>query len=165
MPIYEFYCSDCHRIFQFFSHRINTEKRPDCPKCGRKELTREVSIFAVTGRAKEGAGALDDLPIDEEKMMGALASLESQAGNINEDDPRQAAQFMRQFASMSGMPMGGAMEEAISRMEAGEDPDSVEEDLGDRLEEEDPFQSPAKAMRALRRLRKGPTRDSTLYDL
>ena len=165
MPIYEFYCTDCHRIFQFFSRRINTKKRPGCPKCGRKKLTREVSIFAVTGRAKEGGDALDDLPIDEEKMMGALASLEGQAENINEDDPRQAAQLMRQFASMSGMPMGGAMEEAISRMEGGEDPDSVEADLGDRLEKEDPFQSPTQAMRALRRRRKATTRDPALYDL
>jgi len=165
MPIYEFYCSDCNTIFQFLSRRINTEKQPVCPKCGRKELPREVSIFAVTGKAKEGSDALDDLPIDEEKMMSALASLESQAGSINEDDPRQAAQLMRQFASMSGMPLGGAMEEAINRMEAGEDPDSVEADLGDRLEEEDPFQMQTKAMRALRRLRKGPSRDPTLYDL
>ena len=165
MPIYEFYCSDCHRIFQFFSRRVTTTKRPDCPKCGKKKLAREVSIFAVTGKAKEDAGGLDDLPIDEEKMMSALASLEGQAGNINEDDPRQAAQLMRQFASMSGMPLGGTMEEAISRMEAGEDPDSVEADLGDRLEEEDPFQTQTKAMRALRRLRKGPTRDPELYDL
>ena len=41
MPIYEFYCPDCNTLFNFFSSRINTEKKPDCPKCGRKELDRD----------------------------------------------------------------------------------------------------------------------------
>ena len=165
MPIYEFYCSHCHSIFQFFSRSVNTEKKPDCPKCDCKELPRIASSFAVTGRAKEKTDSMDDFPMDEGKMMGALASLEKEAEGINEDDPRQAADLMRRFASMSGMPIGGAMEEALNRMEAGEDPDSIEEDLGDRLEKEDPFQSPSKTLRALKRRQKQPTRDQKLYDL
>ncbi len=165
MPIYEFYCADCHVVYQFFSRGVNTRKRPDCPKCGRKKLSREVSRFAITGKAREKTDPLDDLPIDENKMMSALAALESEAGNINEDDPRQAANLMRKFAGMTGMPLGGAMEEALSRMEAGEDPDSVEQDLGERLDKEDPFQSPGRAMRILRHLRREPGRDPELYDL
>ena len=46
MPIYEFYCPDCHTIFNFFSARIETEKRPDCPRCGRSKLERRMSVFS-----------------------------------------------------------------------------------------------------------------------
>ena len=56
MPIYEFYCKDCHMIFNFFSSTINTKKKPSCPKCSRAGLERKVSMFAVTGRAEEGGG-------------------------------------------------------------------------------------------------------------
>jgi len=165
MPIYEFYCQDCHTIYQFLSRTVGTDRRPTCPRCARKNLTREISRFAITGRAQEKKDSMDDLPIDEGKMMSALAALEGEASGINEDDPRQAAQLMRKFAGMTGMPLGGAMEEALSRMEAGEDPESVEADLGERLDQEDPFQSPSKAMQALRRLRREPNRDPRLYDL
>ena len=33
-----------------------------------------------------------------------------------------------------GMPVGGGMEDALKRMEAGEDPEKIEEDMGDLLE-------------------------------
>jgi hypothetical protein len=29
MPIYEFYCEDCHTIFNFFSKNVNTTKKPN----------------------------------------------------------------------------------------------------------------------------------------
>ena len=31
MPVYEFYCPDCHMIFNFLSRRIDTRKRPPPP--------------------------------------------------------------------------------------------------------------------------------------
>lgn len=46
MPIYEFYCSRCHMIFNFFSTTINTEKRPNCPRCRKTRLVRQMSAFA-----------------------------------------------------------------------------------------------------------------------
>ena len=64
MPIYEFYCEDCNTIFNFFSKTINTTKKPKCPKCKTQQLSRQMSAFAFTGKAKED-GDLDDLPFDE----------------------------------------------------------------------------------------------------
>ena len=29
MPVYEFYCSDCHAILNFLSRQVNTDKRPN----------------------------------------------------------------------------------------------------------------------------------------
>ncbi|WPD21560.1 MAG: FmdB family zinc ribbon protein [Candidatus Electrothrix scaldis] len=139
MPIYEFYCQDCNTIFNFFSSRINTEKRPDCPKCGKKELHRQMSRFAVIGKAKE-EDADDPLAgLDESKMEQAFEGLMREAEGMNEDDPRQMAQLMRKFTDKTGIAMGEQMEEALSRMEAGEDPDQVEREMGDLLDADDAF--------------------------
>jgi putative FmdB family regulatory protein len=70
VPIYEFYCSDCHTVFNFFAKRVNTEKRPACPRCGRAKLERKLSRFAVSKGLSEESNAEDDLPpgFDEAKM-------------------------------------------------------------------------------------------------
>ena len=163
MPIYEFYCSDCHTIFNFYSTRVNTTKQPACPKCHKKPLTRQVSLFAVTGRAEEGE---DEEPgLDESKMEKAMEWMARQSDKINEDDPRQAARLMRQFSDMTGVELGPGMQEALSRMEAGEDPEEVEAEMGDALESEEPFIMPGK--KGVKNLAKKlpPKRDETLYEL
>jgi putative FmdB family regulatory protein len=164
MPIYEFLCQDCNTIFNFLSSRINTEKRPDCPKCGRKELNRQISTFAVIGKAKESN---DDDPlagIDESKMEQAFEGLMREAEGLNEDDPRQMAQLMRKFSDKTGINLGEQMEEAISRMEAGEDPDEVEKDMGDSLNSDDAFSLDG-LKKKIRLGSKQPVRDETLYQL
>ena len=164
MPIYEFYCERCHTIFNFFSRTVNTRKTPNCPKCRKTKLSRQVSVFAVTGRAKE-EGDMDDLPFDESRMEKAMQMLAGEAENINEDDPRQAAQLMRKLSSMTGLELGDSMEEAISRMERGEDPEQIEAEMGDLLEGEDPFLLKNKKGRLAASREKAPFRDETLYDL
>ena len=164
MPIYEFLCQDCNTIFNFFSSRINTEKRPACPKCGRKELNRQVSAFAVIGKAKEPSGEDDLLAgMDESKMESALEGLMREAEGMNEDDPRQMAQLMRKFSDKTGIRLGGPMEEAISRMEAGEDPDAIEKEMGDLLDADDAFSF--EGMKKKLRSAKQPVHDETLYQL
>jgi len=74
MPIYEFYCEDCNTIFNFFSKTINTTKKPKCPKCKTKVLSKQLSTFAVTGRATE-SDDLGDLPVDEARMEKAMHML------------------------------------------------------------------------------------------
>jgi putative FmdB family regulatory protein len=164
MPIYEFYCRDCNTIFNFFSKTINTTKRPDCPKCKTSKLNRQVSLFAVTGKAKEDSG-MDDFAFDESKMEKAMQVLAKEADNINEDDPRQAAQLMRKLSNMAGLELGPGMSEALDRMEKGEDPDQLESDIGDMLAGEEPFILPEKKKIAQKVSRLAPQRDETLYDL
>ena len=164
MPIYEFYCDDCNTIFNFFSKTINTAKKPRCPQCGVKTLERRMSMFAVTGRAGE-QGESEDLPFDESKMEQAMRMLSGEAEKINEDDPRQAANLMRKLTDMTGMKLGDGMQEALSRMERGEDPDKIEAEMGDLLEGEDPFLMPAKKSGAGLSAKAQPVRDEKLYDL
>ena len=164
MPIYEFYCDSCNTIFNFFSRTVNTTKKPKCPKCNKKDLKRRMSAFAIAGKAKEEDG-LDDLPFDESKMEQAMGMLAGEAEKINEDDPRQAANLMRKLTDMTGMKLGNGMEEALSRMEKGEDPEQIESDLGDLLETEDPFVLNAKKGGLTSGPLQAPERDETLYDL
>lgn len=122
-----------------------------------------MSSFALTGRAK-GDEQTDDPPIDESKMEQAMQMLAGEAERIPEDDPRQAAHLMRKLTRMTGLELGDGMEEALQRMESGEDPEQIEAEMGDILENEEPFQAAAqKAGRAAKRPE--PKRDETLYDL
>lgn len=162
MPIYEFYCDQCNVIFNFFSSRVNTTKVPDCPRCDKKELSKQISTFATIGKAKEKS---DDLMggLDESKMEQAFESLMQEAEHVNEDDPRQMASLMRKFTSQTGVHLGDSMEEAISRMEAGEDPDQVEKEMGDLLNEDD-FSLESVKKKALH-LSRQPLHDEKLYEL
>ena len=164
MPIYEFYCSDCNTIFNFFSRTVNTNKKPKCPKCRTKTLSRQVSLFSFTGKAKEDSD-IEDLPFDESKMEQAMKMLAGEADKIDEEDPRQAANLMRKLSDMTGLKLGQGMEEALSRMEGGEDPEKLEAEMGDLLEEEEPFILPGKKGKNVKAKRPAPLRDETLYDL
>ncbi|MRR14373.1 zinc ribbon domain-containing protein [archaeon] len=165
MPIYEFYCHRCNTIYNFFSKSVNTEKVPNCPKCMSVPLKRKVSLFAaITGRRKEE----DDMegsmpPIDESKLEKAMSMLASEAERINEDDPRQAAMLMRKLSDATGLRMGAGMEEALSRMERGDDPEAIEQEMGDLLQGEEPFILEQKSATGKKRPR--PEVDETLYDL
>lgn len=162
MPIYEFYCAGCHTIFSFLSKRIDTQTRPKCPKCGKRELDRQVSMFAAVSSGNE-SGDSGDMPFDEKRMEGALTQLASEAEGINENDPKAAADLMRKFSSMTGVEFGGSMEEALKRLESGEDPEQIEKDLGGLMDSDDD---------AFVISRKGggrkavpPARDNTLYEM
>jgi putative FmdB family regulatory protein len=162
MPIYEFYCEPCNTVFSFFSRGVNTARIPDCPVC-RRPLKRQMSIFAKVSRGKEEPAGDDMPPIDEAKMEKAMAMLAGEAEKMNEDDPRQAAQLMRKLTDATGISLGSGMEEALHRLERGEDPDRIEEEMGDLLEGEEPFLMEGKGKKGSRKPQ--PRVDETLYDL
>ncbi|MCP4350946.1 MAG: zinc ribbon domain-containing protein [Desulfobacterales bacterium] len=164
MPIYEFYCEDCNTIFNFFSKTVNTAKTPQCPKCKTKTLTRQVSLFAFTGKAKEDSD-IDDIPFDERKMEQAMQMLTKEADKMNEDDPRQAADLMRKLSDMTGLKLGQGIDEALRRMEKGDDPDRIEAEMGDIINEEEPFLMPGKKGNVAMSHKSAPFKDETLYDL
>jgi putative FmdB family regulatory protein len=178
VPIYEFYCSACHRIFNFLSRRVNTEGTPACPRCGQKDLQRRVSAFAISkGRKEEEKAAEAPGPdpfagMDEGKLMRMMEELGPEAETLSEDDPRGAARLMRRLFQATGMPVQSGMEEALRRMEAGEDPEKIEEQMGDAFEQ-DPFGmepkpgEPRDEKRALASLRRRlpPPVDATLYEM
>lgn len=163
MPVYEFYCETCHVIFNFHSSSVNTSKRPTCPKCKVKKLKRLMSMFAYSKGAREDRG-MDDLPIDASKMEKAMEVVTREAEAISVDDPRQAAKLMRKVTDVAGARLGPGMEETVRRMEAGEDPELIEAEMGDLIEQEEPFIFEGKN-RGRTRKRRPPRHDEKLYPL
>lgn len=161
MPVYEFYCEDCHAIFNFFSRRVNTSKNPGCPRCQRAELAKMVSSFAISKKLEEPADGMPD--IDESAMEKAMMALAGEMESINEEDPRAMANFMRKFSSMTGMDLGESVEEALSRLEAGDDPEQIEAEMGALLDDDNLF-SP-KQLKGLKKRYLPPEHDETLYSL
>ena len=176
MPIYEFYCAHCHRVFNFLSRTVATTKTPQCPRCHRPELARRASAFAISkGRKEEPAAAPGEpeLPpgFDESRLEQAMEALASDAESIDENDPRQGARLMREVFKAAGLPVGAGMDEALKRMEAGEDPEKVEAEMGDAFEE-DPFgagetgpREPKERLAGLRRRLLPPSVDPELYEM
>lgn len=126
-------------------------------------------MFTQTGDATESEH-MDDLPIDESRMASAMEAIAGEAEGVNEEDPRQAAQIMRKFSHMTGLEFGGGIEEALGRLEAGEDPEAIEAEMGNRLENEEPFVLPSKGAaggdpREPPTKRGPPRHDKTLYDM
>ena len=160
MPIYEFFCADCNTVFNFYSPTINTSRIPPCPKCKKRELKRMMSTFATISGKKE-EGDLEDLPIDESKMEKALQVMEKEMHNIKDDDPRQMASLLRKMTEAAGGNLDEGMEEALRRMESGEDPESIEAEMGDKLNPENIFSDQKKRGKRTKKI----TYDETLYDL
>ena len=160
MPIYEFYCPDCHMIFNFFTPRVNTAVRPSCPQCRRPDLERRASVFSISKQRSEDehAGMPD---VDESKLEQAMQMMAREAEGMDENDPRQAAEMMKRLCSATGLEMGPGMQEAMRRLEAGEDPDEVEADLGDVLENDELFTMAKRGGR----MQRPPAVDETIYDL
>jgi hypothetical protein len=65
----------------------------------------------------------------EREMMRLMAEAEG----LDEKDPRQLGRFMRRMSEVSGEPLDEEMEEAVRRLELGEDPEKIEEEFGDLM--------------------------------
>jgi putative FmdB family regulatory protein len=142
MPIYEFACPKCRRIYSFLSKRVNPGRLPACPKCGNKKLSKQVSRFAMskglkesapgTSRADEGGPPMPDL--DDPRVERAMMEMERDMAQLDENNPKHMAHMMRKMKDL--MPPGSMPKEldtAIKRLEAGEDPEKIEADMGDVL--------------------------------
>lgn len=138
MPIYEFACDRCRKIYQFFFRSAAGSRKPSCPDCQRKGMRRLMSGFAVKKRTAGEGGADAEPDLDPVRMERAMAKLERQMEGLDENNPREMGRFMRHMMKETGMELDAEMETAIRRLEAGEDPDRIEEDMGDVLSDGGP---------------------------
>jgi putative FmdB family regulatory protein len=51
MPIYEYKCDDCGTRFEKLVRRTSDAPGLECPSCGQKHLTQELSTFAARASA------------------------------------------------------------------------------------------------------------------
>lgn len=160
MPIYEYACPKCRVVFNFLSRRVNPGHLPVCPKCGNKKMARQMSGFA----ALRGHGHSSDTPspeagpaMDDPRMERAMDEMARDMEHLDENNPRHLAHMMRKMKDL--MPPGSSpaeMETAIKRLEAGEDPEKIEADMGDIFGDAGPEGAGGGAG--------GYSRDSGLYD-
>ena len=54
MPIYEFLCPNCNRVYSFLSQSYNPTKTPKCPKCSSENMTKQISRFSFIRAAAGG---------------------------------------------------------------------------------------------------------------
>ncbi|MBN1434821.1 hypothetical protein JW921_08680 [Candidatus Fermentibacterales bacterium] len=117
MPIYEYFCEHCNRIFQFLVRDPSGDTGPACPRCGAPDLERRLSRFS-TPRVSSGSSSIPDDLADDPVLAG-----------VDENDPRSMARALRRLAEETGEDLGPEFDEAISRLEAGEDPEKIEREL------------------------------------
>ncbi len=165
MPIFEFLCPACNRIFSFLSLSPQPAREPVCPLCSGTGLSRVPSTFAVSRKRAAPAAKPDHHAAGREGDDAAMARLEhevmqmaSQLDDKDAEDPRLMARMMRRLAEASGEAVTPSMEEMFRRMEAGEDPEKLEEELGPELDEEMGEDGGDGGLAT-------PTRDEGLYDL
>ncbi len=112
MPIYEYHCKKCNTIYQFLVNSSRKEEELECPNCHIKNLERVMSRFSTT--SSKNSSNDDDL---------------ADLANIDENDPKAMARAVRRMADEMGEDLGDEMEHALGRLEAGEDPEKIEQEL------------------------------------
>lgn len=118
MPIYEYHCSDCNRRVSLLwrSMAAATEGTPVCPRCGGQQLRRLISRVAVVR--------------SEESRLDTLAD-SNMLGDLDENDPRSMARWMKRMSREMGEDLGDEFHEVVERLEAGESPEDIENAMPD----------------------------------
>ncbi len=180
MPIYEYYCPNNNCFYSFFAKSSSLRNKiPRCPDDPEFKMEKALSSFSVTGISKknENTGIGNTESLDDPKMLAAMAELDKEMACMDGEnpDPKSMGRLMRKMSDISGQKMPPEMEEMMSRLEAGADPDSLEEEYGDILDDEslignnneelnisDKEIAIKSALRAHQK--KEPRRDPNLYD-
>ena len=116
MPIYEYRCHACRKRTSVFTRTIGAPAQATCEHCGSSETSRLMSRVAVLRPDSDGFDSLD----------------ESSMADVDENDPRSMAKWVRKMSRQMGEPLDPEMEGELERMEAGEMPDDF---VGDEAED------------------------------
>lgn len=97
-------------------------------------MQKQVSRFAMSRKLKE-AGGPDSGPegpdFDDPRIARAMAEMERDMEHLDENNPRHMAHMMRKMKDLMPGAVPKEFETAIKRLEAGEDPEKIEADMGD----------------------------------
>ncbi len=105
MPIYEYHCHGCRRRVSLLILAPSTAPSPRCPRCGSDALTRLMSRFATIK--------------SEDDRLESLAD-PSKLGEVDENDPKSVARYMKKMGQELGEDLGEDFDEAVD--EAMEEP-------------------------------------------
>jgi putative FmdB family regulatory protein len=109
VPIYEYECQGCRRRVSVLVRSVAGHTSPRCTRCGSPEMSRLMSRFATVK--------------SEDSRLESLAD-PSQYGDLDENDPKSVARFMKRMGQEMGEDLGddldAAMDEAMAEGGEGE---------------------------------------------
>ncbi len=112
MPIYEYRCEECKKISEFLVIRTDDTFVPQCKKCKSKKMTRILSRVRVLR--------------SEESRLESLAD-PSKWGDLDENDPKSMARWMKKMGKELGEEMGEDVDQMVE--------EAMEEERASRSEE------------------------------
>lgn len=119
MPIYEFECLDCHRKTSALVLSRDRISEVRCKRCGSARLEKLFSRFAT--------------PKSEDARMDALGD-PSAMGDIDENDPKSVARWMKRMGKEMGEDFGEDLDQAMEEeMGGGEETGGGPGEGGDDL--------------------------------
>jgi putative FmdB family regulatory protein len=98
VPIYEYECQGCQRRVSLLIRTLSAAEAPRCPRCGSAALSRLMSRFATV---KSEDSRLDSL------------SDPSSFGDLDENDPRSVARFVKKMGHEMGEDLGEDLDAAM----------------------------------------------------
>jgi putative FmdB family regulatory protein len=118
MPFYNYRCRECGRKVSLFftSYAAYDEAEPRCPHCESPDLVEIIGRVAV---AKS-----------EDARLDSLADVDA-LGGLDEEDPRSLGRWMRKMGNEMGEDLGPEFDEVVGRLESGEDPETIEQNMPD----------------------------------
>lgn len=112
MPIYEYRCHACRKRTSVFTRSIGAPASAACEHCGSTKTSRLISRVAVLRPDSDASDSFD----------------ESSLADVDENDPRSMARWVRKMSRQMGEPLDAEMQADLERMEAGEMPDDFPTD-------------------------------------
>lgn len=99
MPIYEYRCLGCEKVFSFLVGVVADSGKPVCPRCGGKKLSKLISRIA---RVRSQDALLEDLA--DPGRMGDL------------EDPKAMAQWAKKMGKALGDETGEGLGDDFEQM-------------------------------------------------
>lgn len=173
MPIFEFYCPDNNRIYQFYAKtRAQAARVPKCPDNPKFRMQKMLSRFAVNTGAVETPSEPhpSGRQLEDARAEAVMSQIEKEFEHVDEGNTKEMGKILRRMVELTGEKVEGSIEETVRRLEEGEDPDEVGERMegADAVETDDDareeLSAGGKRRMRIRVSRPQPTRDPRMYD-
>jgi putative FmdB family regulatory protein len=116
MPTYGYLCLDCRKRYRkFLTFAEYDTAVVECPHCSSTNNKRLLSRVRTLR--------------SEESRLESMADPSKLAGL--EDDPRALGKMMREMSKEMGEDMGPEFDEVIERLEKGQSPEDIENEMPD----------------------------------
>jgi hypothetical protein len=149
MAIYEFYSPDTNKIYRFFAKTFaQKDIIPKCPDGDQFIMKKMLSSFGIAGKTRKsrddesgdagmGGPGMDDL--DDPRVASLMKEMEGAVEGMDEDnpDPRVMGNLMRKMGDAMGETFDPQMEEVVRKLEEGQDPETIEDQMDDFLGDEE----------------------------